>query len=116
THIHELKHSLELYSKKEEREDLLLKSESIIACSNAVAENLRSYSQVAEEKVVTIHSFVDNDLMLQIHSHSDPGVVKAEFSIPESKILVGACGNSEWRKGLDLFVDLAEKAQKDENQ
>ncbi len=115
THIHELKHSLELYSKKEEREELLLQSDSIIACSNAVADNLRTYGQVHPEKVITIHSFVDNDLMLKVHSSSDSSLVKREFGIPENKILIGACGNSEWRKGVDLFVDLATKAQSEPN-
>ena len=116
THIHELRHSLELYTKEEERKALLFGSDHIIACSDAVAANLKEYDFVRQEILSTIHSFVDNEAMLQVFKDSDKTQTKKDFSLPTDKILIGACGNSEWRKGMDLFVNLAARSLKEDLQ
>jgi glycosyltransferase involved in cell wall biosynthesis len=111
SHIHELKHSLELYSSPEDRKDLLTVSNQIIACSDAVANNLKGYPFVTADCVETIHSFVDNEEMLKVVETSNKTLIRNEFDLPKEKLLIGACGNSEWRKGMDLFVELAQKSQ-----
>ena len=109
THIHELEFSLLMYSSLENRQKMFQNSAKIIACSNAVGENLIKKHQVPSNKVVTIHSFVENDSVLEKAKNSSKEAIKQKYNLPLNTILVGACGNAEWRKGLDLFVMMAKK-------
>lgn len=106
SHIHELQFSLNLYSKEKDKDSLLKNSDGIIACSQAVKENLVENNGTQDKKVEVIHSFVDNQQVLKIFHESDPEAIKKEFGLPEKAFFVGACGNAEWRKGLDVFVAL----------
>ena len=115
THIHELQYSLELYSSQKNRLDLLEISEKIIACSEAVKDNLVNNYVTLASKIIVIHSFIDENEVNRIRKESKPVEIKNEFGIPLEHFLVGACGNAEWRKGLDVFVNLALQALEDKN-
>lgn len=110
SHIHELQFSLDMYASKEDKENLFSLSDGIIACSQAVADNLIANNGVDERKVEVIHSFVDNDRVMDTIQQSDPEQIRAEFGLPKGQFLVGACGNAEWRKGLDIFISIAQEA------
>jgi glycosyltransferase involved in cell wall biosynthesis len=111
THIHELQFSLEHYSSENDRNEVFRLSDKIIACSNAVRDNLVSLYPFLEAKTHVIHSFVDNKNVLSIFRNSSHQEIKKEFALPEDKILVGACGNADWRKGLDVFINLVNHVQ-----
>ncbi len=107
THIHELEFSIQLYSTKKERDFLFKNSTKIIACSNAVAQNLIENHGVSVEKVKVIHSFVDNESVLLRSQITDNEVIKEKYELPKGAFLIGGCGNAEWRKGLDIFIQVA---------
>ena len=109
SHIHELEFSLQMYSTQENRQKIFHNSSKIIACSRAVGENLIVKHQVSNDKIVTIHSFVDNDAVIARINHTSTENIKQKYALPKDAFLIGACGNAEWRKGLDLFVMLAKK-------
>jgi glycosyltransferase involved in cell wall biosynthesis len=106
THIHELQFSLEQYSSEIERNELFKKSDKIIACSNSVRDNLVSLYPHLNTKTEVIHSFVENENVLSVFNNSSKTEIKKEFGLPNKKILVGACGNADWRKGVDVFINL----------
>lgn len=106
SHIHELQFSLDLYARKSEKENLLKSSDGIIACSQAVKDNLVEGDPSLASKTTVIHSFVDNESVLKLYKNSIAESIKEEFKLPKDAILAGACGNAEWRKGLDIFISL----------
>ncbi|PLK43786.1 glycosyltransferase family 4 protein [Emticicia sp. TH156] len=109
THIHELEFSIQLYSAQSNRITLFQKSACIIACSMAVADNLIKNHGVDSHQVKIIHSFVDNDAVLQRSAQVNKQAIRKKYNIPEGSFLVGGCGNAEWRKGVDVFVSLAKR-------
>ena len=106
-HIHELEFSIQLYSKKEDRDFLFKNSTKIIACSKAVAENIELNHQVSNNKIEIIHSFVDNENVLNRTQRTDIQSIKQKYNLPEKAFLIGGCGNAEWRKGIDIFIQVA---------
>lgn len=107
SHIHELGHSLDLYANKEDRESLVNNSRKIIACSNAVGNNLIKNYKVTSDQLSTVHSFVKNEDIISKLQRINPEKIKEQFGIPKDKFIVGACGNAEWRKGTDIFFSVA---------
>lgn len=103
--IHELTFGMEsAYSK-----DFILQNISnvsmIIAGSNAVKENLINRYGAEPEKVIAIHSFVDEKLVIQKNKTQ----LKKELNISESDIVIGIASSQELRKGTDLVPLLVKK-------
>jgi glycosyltransferase involved in cell wall biosynthesis len=111
SHIHELEFSIVLYSKPEFRKYQFEHSAIIIACSDAVGENLIKKHQVNPKKIKTIHSFIDNQSILNRIQNTDNQSIKIKYDIPKDNFLVSSCGNAEWRKGLDIFLLVAAECQ-----
>jgi glycosyltransferase involved in cell wall biosynthesis len=107
SHIHELKYSIQQYGPKNAEEDLFNFSDKIIACSQAVKDNLAIHGD--EKKIVLVHSFVNNELTLNKIAQTDKLAILAKYNIPKDKVLIGACGNADWRKAPDLFIQIARK-------
>jgi glycosyltransferase involved in cell wall biosynthesis len=107
THIHELEFSIQLYSSAENRNFLFKNTTKLIACSQAVADNLIENHDFPVDRVEVIHSFVNNDNVLKRAAATNQTAIRNKYNIPEKSFLVGGCGNAEWRKGLDVFTLLA---------
>lgn len=109
SHIHELSFSIEQFGSIGCLEILKSYSTKIIACSKAVKENLILKSIDFELKTTVVHSFVENENILDIHRKEDVIKVKKEFGIEENCFLIGACGNADWRKAPDVFLNIVKK-------
>ncbi|RFS13615.1 glycosyltransferase family 4 protein [Emticicia sp. C21] len=107
THIHELEFSIQLYSSAENKDFLFKNTSKLIACSQAVADNLIENHGLPHEKVEVIHSFVNNEDVLKRSAKINQLAIREKYGIPEKAFLIGGCGNAEWRKGLDIFSLLA---------
>jgi glycosyltransferase involved in cell wall biosynthesis len=105
-HIHELEFSIQLYSQKNDREFLFKHAAKIISCSKAVAENIIENHGVSPQKIEVIHSFVDNESILNRIESTDNQAIKQKYNLPETGFLIGGCGNAEWRKGIDVFLQV----------
>ncbi len=105
-HIHELEFSIQLYSQKNDRDFLFKNATKIIACSKAVAENIIENHGVSAQKTEVIHSFVDNESILNRIENTDNQAIKQKHNLPETGFLIGGCGNAEWRKGIDVFLQV----------
>lgn len=111
THIHELEFSIQLYSSAHTRDFLFSNTTRLVACSKAVAENLIDNHHFPTQKIEVIHSFVNNDDVLNRAKNTIQKAIRAKYGIPEKAFLIGCCGNAEWRKGLDIFALLAQNVQ-----
>lgn len=110
SHIHELQFSLDMYADTEDKQRLFELSDGVIACSQAVADNLIANNGVNQNKIEVIHSFIDNERVIEVIENSNSEQIFEEFQLPQDQFLVGACGNAEWRKGLDIFINIAQEA------
>ena len=72
-----------------------------IAVSESVKQNLINHHDILEGRIDVIHGFISPSNE-RIHP-----VLKKELNIPEESIIVGGCGGEPWRKGEDLFLQLA---------
>ena len=103
--IHELTYGLEMSYPK----DFILKNFSkvstIIAGSNAVAENLITKYNVDSKKIKVIHSFVDEKIDLK----KDKTILKKELNISDQEVVIGIASSQELRKGTDLVPLLVKK-------
>ncbi len=105
THIHELSYSIRQYGPADALPLLFRFSDTIVACSDAVAANLLRFEETSRIRV--IHSFVNNEEILKIHGQSDKAGILREYGLPSEYTWVGACGNADWRKAPDIFLQIA---------
>jgi len=107
THVHELEYALK-HGIGVERTRLMKENTShYIAASESVRKNLVENHSIPEDKIDLIYEFipvqgVDSDRKTAVRSK-----VRREMGIPGEDFIVGACGTIDWRKGTDLFVQLA---------
>jgi glycosyltransferase involved in cell wall biosynthesis len=105
SHIHELSYSIAQYSQPNSTEQLFKYSDRVVACSKAVADNLAKYGDA--EKIEIIHSFVNNDSILGISRDSNKQEIRERYNLDENFTWVCACGNADWRKAPDIFLQIA---------
>ena len=113
-HVHELDYMMMNGLGEDGVAPLVPCVDHFIAASVAVRNSLVSRWNVAESKVTVIHEF----LVSETEARDSPGVrkrVRASLGLSDNDILVGACGTSDWRKGADLFVQVARLVAADPN-
>ena len=103
THVHELDFMFDALSSPS-LALLLGKTSQFVACSCAVRENLIRGHEVAPERVETVHESIPVD---QVAAQRPRGHVLQELHIPADALLVVGSGTTSWRKGSDLFIQLA---------
>jgi glycosyltransferase involved in cell wall biosynthesis len=75
-----------------------------IACAEAVRLNLTANHGISAEDISVVHEFVDPVAMPSGEARL---AIRASLGIPVDSFVVGGAGEEEWRKGKDLFVQLA---------
>nr|WP_319539988.1 glycosyltransferase family 4 protein [uncultured Methanospirillum sp.] len=104
THVHELDKLIRMAVDNQTMISLAKNSSSIIAVSDPVAQNLVQSYGCQEEKIEIIHDFIK----LSSKSKCDKEALRSFLSLPiDGKIVVG-CGLDVWRKGVDIFVSVAQ--------
>jgi glycosyltransferase involved in cell wall biosynthesis len=102
-HVHSLEYSLQ----KEAGSELprvLSQARQFIACSDAVRENLIRRHGVMPDRIETVHEAIPVE---EVRSKRTRAEILQELGLPDDALLVAACGTLYWRKGADLFVQLA---------
>ena len=103
THVHELEFAFRNYS-REPLSALLTQTQQFIACSNAVRDNLIHAHGVRAARVETVHESIPLDA---VRAERTGQQVFQELRLPGDALLVAASGILCWRKGADLFLQLA---------
>jgi len=110
THVHELENAIKRWCVQEELEQLIGLTDHFIAVSPPVARNLESAHQVPPEKITTVYAFIKCQ-----KENRDPFnriAVRRQKQLPEEGFIIFACGTTDWRKGADLFVGVANEANR----
>jgi glycosyltransferase involved in cell wall biosynthesis len=105
THVHELENAIERWCVREDVQALIELTDHFIAASPPVARNLENTHGVAPTKITTIYEFIkcpqDNVRLF------DKDAIRREKELPEKRFTIFGCGTTDWRKGPDLFVEVA---------
>lgn len=103
THVHELEFGFRR-SPRSHVERLMAETRQFIACSEAVKRNLALREGVPAELIETVHESIP---VGEIRAEKTREEVLRELKLPNDALLVVGSGTPDWRKGSDLFLQLA---------
>lgn len=107
TFVHELDMSVRLYTRPDELVYLLNRTTQLLAVSKATA---RYYEQQHgfDPARITLYTLIDTPaLERSVQQACEQPNIYTSLGLPDNALIVGGCGNAEWRKGNDLFITLA---------
>lgn len=109
SHIHELDFWLGCREPSQNVSAILNRSEHFIVVSNAVGSALRNLFDINETNMTVINGFVPTKhySMDAIGQTPTRAAMLRDLGIPENAFIVGASGTLDWRKGPDLFLQMA---------
>ena len=99
---HELQMSVATYSQPESLKFLLAKCRHLIAVSRAVADFYVNEYRYPVEQVSTF-TLINTDEIQQRIASVDSKLLQQQLELPADALVIGGCGNAEWRKGNDIF-------------
>lgn len=103
THVHELEYVFGAESGPP-LSSLLAQTRQFIACSNVVRDKLISEQGIAPERVETVYETIP---VKQVQAERTRQQVLADLRLPNNAAVIIGGGSQYWRKGGDLFVQLA---------
>ena len=111
-HIHELPYALSLTLDHGAGRALLPGAARVVAASEAVARTLIYDFAVAPDRVDSIYGFVPPLELSPAERQARRARVRAALGWPQDAFVVGACGTLGWRKGADLFLQIARQCSR----
>jgi glycosyltransferase involved in cell wall biosynthesis len=106
--VHELGMSVKIYTFEDHLKFLLKKADHLIAVSHAVANHyVRDYGFPAAQ--VSTFTLIDHDHIDEILRKANRTLLEKNYNIPHDAVIIGGCGNAEWRKGNDIFNWIARR-------
>jgi glycosyltransferase involved in cell wall biosynthesis len=110
THAHELQKSIERWAPGEIMAATLASSDFFLAGSVKVAENLSVSHGVAKDRLEVIQDFIEPWGEEQEPDAITKASTREELGIGTEDVVVFGCGTTDWRKGPDLFLEIARLA------
>lgn len=113
SHVHELQVALRAWEPSRDRDHFLALPDRWIAASEAVRTMLVDEFGLSHHQVLLHHEFIDAESI----ASRRPGLrqverLRREKRIPTDAAVVMGAGTIEWRKGPDLFVQLAAEVRR----
>lgn len=106
-HIHELPYALQLIFGQEQARQLFTLASRFVAVSQSVVEALTGEFLVPRERVDLVHGFVPIQDWSPVKRKSKRQRILVSLGWPEDTFVIGGCGGLGWRKGTDLFLQIA---------
>lgn len=102
-YVHELEYWIEYKTEPGNIKQIKKFTTHYVTGSQAVKDNLVEHLEIPADKIDVVHSFIfAQDIPTPTQNR-----IRCQLQIPEEAFIVGACGTTDWRKGPDLFVQLA---------
>lgn len=101
--LHDMGTSFSHFVGERSRQAILERSDWFVTCADAVAATLVGGFGVRRDRIVRHHGFIEP-------LEPDPegaAALRSQLGIPEDATVVGGAGTLQWRKGPDLFVQVA---------
>ncbi len=107
TFVHELDMSVRIYTEPTELAELLSRTNQLLAVSKATADYYVTQHGFDPARI-TQYTLIDTPtLAANVAQAREQTDVYDALGLPADALIVGGCGNAEWRKGNDLFIALA---------
>jgi glycosyltransferase involved in cell wall biosynthesis len=106
-HVHELDYAVRCLLGDDGIAPLIPLVQRFIAASSSVGEFLVDRCAVPSEQVTVVHEFTPS--LGRGGLAAGRLLVRTSLGLSETDVLVGACGTLEWRKGTDLFLQVARR-------
>jgi len=106
-HVHELSYALRLSLGYEDASAALRVASRFIVVSGCVQAALADEFGVPRDKIDTVHGFVPLPAIDETERLRKRQRVRCELEWPEDAFVVLGCGSLGWRKGTDLFLQIA---------
>lgn len=105
SHAHELEYVIQYFGiqgfEKTKRQ-----TNHFIACADAVKKNLIENHHIIPQDITVIHGFIPIS-STPINPLNNKKLLEKELNLPPKTFIVGASATTGWRKGPDLFIQLA---------
>lgn len=111
-YVHELETSIRIYTRPQDLEYQVQNAAHIICGSDAVRKNLVSTHCLSSERASVVNSLIDVQALTTSLKKVDRKAVRKRLGIPREALVIGGCGNAEWRKGVDIFALVAQQVLK----
>ena len=106
SHIHELEYVIQYFGLESFRKTQK-HTTHYIACAEAVKDNLITNHKIPSIDITVIHEFIPI-ISTEFNSRDKPKkILYGELKLQNNVFIVGASGTTDWRKGVDLFIQLA---------
>jgi glycosyltransferase involved in cell wall biosynthesis len=102
-HVHELAFSIGSFYGEDNLKQVLDTTTKFLAGSGAVASNLREQLHLPEDRIIVAYPF------LPAQMQTDKQQLPRSLDLPQDAVVVGACGLIGWRKGTDIFLQVARR-------
>ncbi|MGE5644761.1 MAG: glycosyltransferase family 4 protein [Acidobacteriota bacterium] len=106
-HIHELEYALRLAAGEASIDKLVKLANRFISVSGPVSSTLVDRFHVRPEQIDLVHGFVPAPPQAPEQAGAICREVRCRLGWPEDAFVVGGCGALGWRKGTDIFLQLA---------
>ena len=110
THSHELQKSIERWAPGEIMAATLKHSDFFLGGSTKVAENLAASHGVPKDRLGVVSGFIEPWGAEQEPKTGAKAEMRQELDIDVGDVVVFGCGTTDWRKGPDLFFEIARRA------
>jgi glycosyltransferase involved in cell wall biosynthesis len=107
SHVHELEWWLRYRTSARDLGFTKDVTDRYVACSRVTLESLVSAQGVPAERITLCHAFIAVDEVQLARARADRHVTRRRLGISPDALVVGGVGTMDWRKGPDLFVQLA---------
>ncbi len=106
SHIHELEYIIQYFG-LEAFEQTQKQTTHYICCAEAVKNNLITNHQVSSTDATVIHESIPISFTESHATEQTKNILHNELKLRHDAFIVGASGTTDWRKGADLFIQLA---------
>jgi glycosyltransferase involved in cell wall biosynthesis len=107
-HVHELEYTIRAFIGAGSSAPFFNRFDHFIACSRATSQNLVDNHGIPQERIDVIHEFIVTEA---IQARADRAAarkwLRSTLKLPADALVIICVGSVEWRKGSDLFLQLA---------
>jgi glycosyltransferase involved in cell wall biosynthesis len=107
SHVHELEWWLRYRTPQEDLAFTKAVTSHYVACSRVTLDNLVETEGVDKDRTTLCHAFIAIDEPELGRAAADRRRTRLRLGIPPDALVVGGVGTMDWRKGPDLFLQLA---------
>lgn len=113
TYVHELEMGIQQYTKPEYFQHVKSLSTAFIACAASVKENLILNHHIDSTIIKVLPSLLPESALNYQANKSANEKLRIQYNIPINALLIGGMGTVDLRKGVDVFLQVANKFKND---